>query len=314
MTDSKNLIGTVFDIQGFSVHDGPGIRTLVFMKGCPLRCKWCSNPEGLSRQTDIRFKERLCINCGACETVCPTKAISFEKTGGYSIDRELCIRCGKCAAICPTKAKIVEGRVYTVDELTARILKDKAFVTNGKGGVTVGGGEMLLQHEFVEQLLKKLKELEIHTAVETTGFAKTDDFLNVIKHADYIMIDLKAIDANLHKKLTGIDNKQILNNIICLDRFMAEHKDKTYVIRIPLIKGYNDSKENINQTIKFIKENLAAYDHIELLPFHNFGESKYEELGLKYELKGVSNTPIEEVEPVRDRMLEAGLKVKINTW
>lgn len=336
MLEEDLLKGLVFNIQRFSIHDGPGIRTLVFMKGCPLECLWCSNPEGLSQQTSIMSWPSRCICCGACEKVCPQSAIrpkpcprgpirclgcgscSPMPTVGddYDIDRTLCNSCGECARVCPTNAKKVCGEYKTVGEIIGVIKRDAPFYRHSSGGVTMGGGEVLMQPEFTYEVLKQSKEHGINTAIETCGHGSKEWLKKFAMYCDTIHFDIKAIDSKKHKKLTGVDNKVILENLIALDKMLEEMSENKpdLVIRLPLVGGYNDSKNDIQQVTDFIKGNLNNISLIEIMPFHNLGEQKYIQLGMQYGLKGKPNTPKGTYDWVVEILEQTGILVKISMW
>lgn len=283
------MTGTVFDIQRYSIHDGPGIRTLVFMKGCPLQCKWCSNPEGLEKQKNIMFTPRLCYGCGRCVAVCESGAITVGECG-IEWHRERCTNCMKCAKVCRiSHARKVCGKDYTVPELMDEVRKDKTyFDRKSGGGLTVGGGEPMLQADFVRELMEASHAEGINTALESSSYATMENARKVYEVTDHIFTDIKHMDPEIHKELTGITNEPILRNI----RMAAELLDRNsqhLVIRIPIIPNKNDSEENIRKTAEFVKS-LKVVDRIEILPYHNLGEEKYNRVpgNYLYELHGVS--------------------------
>lgn len=280
--------GIIFNIQRFSIHDGPGIRILFFMKGCPLRCLWCSNPEAYNMKRDILSDIRKCINCGKCMAVCPNGAIKFDENRRFHINRDQCNNCGLCCDICPTNSKRVCGENYSIEELMEIVEKESAFVNQSMGGITVGGGELMMQVDFVAEFLKECKKRNIDTAIETSGFAKWEYIEKIIKYCDTVFFDIKALDAIKHKKITGFSNDIILENIKKLTNMNSDQKIRI-ILRIPIISGINDSYEEISELAKFISAELKFYDQIELLPFHNFGEQKYMWLDKEYLFAGKSN-------------------------
>lgn len=262
--------GLVFNIQRYSLNDGTGIRTIIFLKGCPLRCEWCSNPESLESYAQIVFKAEACIDCGKCQGL--HKEI---KEKGGSIVAE----CGsdeyERASHCPTEALEIIGHYKTIDEILREIEKDREFYDTSKGGVTISGGEPLLQSDFVSPLIDAIKKKHIHVAIETTGFAPWEKAQEVLKKCDLILFDVKHMDAEKHRQSTGISNKVIQEN---LRKIAAIHDN--IIIRIPLIGGINNDEENIHEVTDLALE--LGIKEIHLLPYHRFGESKYDKLGKSY--------------------------------
>ena len=304
--------GTVFDIQRYSIHDGPGIRTLVFMKGCPLRCQWCSNPEGLTAKKTIMFTPRLCYGCGRCVEVCESGAIVREE-GGIAWHRENCTNCLKCAEACKiVHARKVCGQDYTVPELMQEVMKDESyFRQESGGGLTVGGGEPMNQADFVRELMEAAHAAGINTALESSSCATAENARKVYEVTDHIFTDIKHMDEEEHKKLTGVSNQSILRNI----RMAAEILDperQHLVIRIPIIPGKNDSEENVRKTAEFVKS-LKVVDRIEILPYHNLGEAKYDrvpEVG-DYPMHGERMLEKYELEPLKAVIEEVGVPCNI---
>lgn len=259
----------ICDIKRFAVHDGDGIRTTVFFKGCPLKCIWCHNPESISFLPEIAYFEAKCVNCGECVKVCPNFAHRIVD-GKHIFNRELCTGCGECEKVCLGSAITFYGKEYTVDELLPLLLEDRDFYENG-GGVTLSGGECLAQADFSTELLKRLKEENINTAVDTSGFTTKAVLDKVIPYTDTFLYDIKAIDEEVHKKCTGQSNKVILENIKYLDS-----KGKAIEVRYPFVPNYNDTEaEKIADFLKDIK-NLKK---VKVLPYHNYAGSKYKSLG-----------------------------------
>lgn len=270
----------IFDIKRFAVHDGDGIRTTVFFKGCPLRCLWCHNPEGLSARSQLSYQHSRCTGCGSCASVCPAGAHMLVKTPGgrfeHHIDRTRCSACGKCAEVCPGHALRVYGQEVTVDELLPVLLEDKEFYVQTGGGVTLSGGEALLQPKFCAELLAKLKKHGIHTAVDTCGAVAWSAVEQVIPYTDIFLYDLKAMDDALHRALTGTGNQDILDNLQKLDAHGKELE-----IRIPLIPGGNDGE--IEKMGAFLRK-LKHVRKVKVLPYHHFYVPKYGALGLEHAL------------------------------
>ena len=268
--------GTIFNIQRFSIQDGPGIRTTVFLKGCPLRCLWCSNPESQNSFFEVVHRDTICRKCGRCIEVCTAGAISLTDKGTKT-NRKLCTNCGKCVEACIYGARRFYGEKKTVEEVYREVIRDKPFYQNSGGGVTVSGGEPLLQADFVAELFKHLRESGIHTCLDTCGYANANSWEKVLPYTDLVLYDLKMIDTQAHRKLTGKSNDKILAGI----KLVAELKIPV-IVRIPVITGANDSEENMKATARFcIDTNI---NEVNLLPYHRFGESKYSMLDRRYRL------------------------------
>jgi len=255
----------VFDIQRFSLHDGPGIRTVVFFKGCPLRCLWCQNPESLNPYKEIAFYDSKCIDCRRCIPVCKEKSIVRENL--IRVNRQTCNGCGDCASECPSSALRLVGRYYEPEVLLNELLKDKPFFDTSGGGVTFSGGEPALQWRFLKRLIPLCKKVGIHTAIETCGYFNLELVYDVIKAIDLILYDIKIIDEKAHINFTGRSNKIILYNIRQITRF-----NNNIIPRLPLIPGYTTDRENLLSIVKLLKE--LGYSKLHLLPYHAMGESK----------------------------------------
>lgn len=268
-------MGIVFDIRKYSIHDGPGIRTTVFIKGCPLRCWWCHNPEGQVAGLELIIHQNRCIRCGACVDECEHGALSWDGQGPLT-DREKCEQCGACAEVCYAEARQVVGREMTVAQVMAEIERDIPFYDESGGGVTLSGGEPLSQRDFALGLLKACKEEEIHTALDTCGFATWDTFERVRGYVDLFLYDLKLVDAEKHRQFTGVSNERILANLQALSQ--RGHK---IIVRVPIIPGINDDAETARQIASFAAS-LPHLDGIELLPYHHTGVDKYTRLNKTY--------------------------------
>lgn len=288
----------IFNVQKYNMHDGPGIRTIVFFKGCPLRCKWCSNPEGLERKYQVMYKRSLCIDCGACVSVCPVGIHSISSaTKVHEVDRNIeCIGCHKCEEACAQGALSIVGESKTISELMEIIEEDRMFYDMSGGGVTLGGGEVMMQPEAAANLLMVCKKEGINTAVETSGYAKLEQILQVAEFTDLFLFDIKHMDPEKHFQLTGVRNEIILANLkeLLIKRYNIK-------IRMPLLKGTNDSKEEIEAIINFLMpfKDYKNFKGIDLLPYHKFGVNKYNQIGLEYPIEGdpsLSSEDLKEIE------------------
>ena len=260
----------VFDIKEFAIYDGRGVRQTVFFKGCPLRCAWCHNPEGLSKKVELAVSASSCTDCGKCRSVCP----SPNTWNKHFAKSEECISCFKCTAICPMGLRRQMGREYSVDELSQKILSKAEYYKRCNGGVTFSGGEPLLWYEFLCQLLDKLGD--VHKAMESSGYAKKEAFESVISRLDYVIMDIKCMDDSLHTKYTGVSNSRILENYKILRESRLPH-----TIRIPLISGVSDSPENMARTAKLLSGDQGL-ERVELLPYQKSAGAKYRMVGREY--------------------------------
>ena len=296
--------GLIFDIQRYSVHDGPGIRTLVFLKGCPLRCLWCSNPESQKASPELAFRRTLCIGCGVCVDVCSLRAIQLKDTS-IEIDRSKCNLCGECVKVCSPEALSVVGRWVTVEQVLAEIERDLIFYEVSQGGITVSGGEPLAQPHFVEALLKAGKAKGMTTAIETAGYAPWSSMERVIRYADLVLYDLKHIDPVVHRQLIGVSNRPILENA----RRIA-NLGVPLTVRCPVVPGFNDEPHDMDKLFRFVA-NLPGVKQVDLLPYHRLGESKYAMLGRDYALKEVRPPTRQDLERLTQVANGRGLRVSI---
>ena len=274
----------IFNKQKYNMYDGPGVRTLVFFKGCPLRCKWCSNPEGLERKYQIMFKPTTCVSCGSCVPVCPQKIHSISSSGEHIIDRSIdCIGCGQCVEACIPDALKIAGEQVPISELLEYVEQDRAFYDQSGGGVTLGGGEVTSQPEAAINLLQACKQEGLHTAIETCGYTKKETILRFAEYVDLFLFDLKHIDPDRHFELTGVRNEMILENLEEL--IMKRNHVK---VRMPMLKGINDSDAEIRGVIEFLKpfREFKNFEGIDLLPYHKLGVNKYVQLGMDYPIEG----------------------------
>jgi len=298
------ITGIVFDIKKFSIHDGPGIRTTVFFKGCALSCWWCHNPEGQSPEPELVLREGRCIRCGACLEVCDQGAISWDGDV-VSTDREKCVLSGACVEVCYAEAREIVGQEMTVAQVMAEIERDIAFYDESGGGVTFSGGEPLMQQDFLLALLRACKEKEIHTAVDTCGFAPWETFDNVREHVDLFLYDLKLMDDVKHRKFTGVSNGLILRNLQALSL-----RGHDIALRVPIIPGINDDDENIRQTGAFAAA-LPHLNRVDILPYHHAALEKYKRLNKVYGLPETRPPSDERMAEITQILEEFGLQVKI---
>jgi pyruvate formate lyase activating enzyme len=264
--------GMIFNIQYFCVHDGPGIRTTVFMKGCPLNCLWCHNPEGIGTKTHLSFSAAKCINCGACVKACPE--VHKMVDGKHVIDRNACTGKGNCVVACPTKALDTVGRAVTVQEVFNEVMKEKRYYEGSEGGVTISGGEPALQGEFVLSLAQALKKENVHVALESSGICKYETYEKLLPYIDLFLYDCKETNPELHKKYTNVKNTRIMENLRKLHAAKAN-----ILLRCPVIKGLNDRDDHFKALAEISKE-LPNLVGVEILPYHKLGTSKAERMGL----------------------------------
>lgn len=296
--------GYVFNIQRFSVHDGPGIRTTVFLKGCPLSCVWCHNPEGIAPGPELVLSPRRCIECGECLVVCPQGLPAPGRTAVLQ-DLDACIVCGACAETCPSQARQIAGCEMTVAEVMAEVRKDRIFFDESGGGVTFSGGEPLWQPEFLRQLLRACREEGIRTAVDTCGLAPWDDLESVAGVTDLVLYDIKHMDDHVHRRFTGVSNVQILAN---LRRLGALHR--RIWVRVPVIPGVNDSPENL-QAIGELAASLEGVEQVRLLAYHPLGEDKLRRQGKTSALEDVGRPTATQMQMLVNVVEAAGVSAAL---
>lgn len=296
--------GMVFDIKKFSIHDGPGIRTTVFFKGCPLRCWWCHNPESQALEPELVFRANRCIRCEACLSVCAQGAISWDGDV-VSTDMEECVLCGACVEVCYAEAREIVGREMAVVQVMAEIERDVAFYDESGGGVTFSGGEPLLQRDFLLALLRACKEKEIHTAVDTCGFATWETLDGIRKHVNLFLYDLKLMDEAKHRKFTGVSNELILRNLEVLSA-----QGHNIFLRVPVIPGINDDEESVRQIGTFAAT-LPHLDQVDILPYHQAAAEKHHRLNRIYDLPETRPPSDERMAAIAQILGGFGLHVKI---
>jgi pyruvate formate lyase activating enzyme len=296
--------GIIFDIKRFAIHDGPGIRTTVFLKGCPLSCWWCHNPESQSARPDVLYREHACVRCGTCVEACPQGARSLTDGGAVVRDEAICTVCGTCVEACPAGAMEIVGRTVTVDELMAEIEKDSPFFDQSGGGVTFSGGEPLGQPKFLGDVLDRCADHDIHTAVDTCGFAKPAVLRAIAEKADLFLFDLKFMDRRRHLELTGVDNDLILGNLK-----MLSSMGKVIRVRVPVIPGVTDSDSNFDAIGDFISA-LKTQPSVTLLPHHTTAMEKYARFDVHKRLPDGTEAPSREtLERIASRLEKYGLAV-----
>ena len=287
--------GLISDIQRFAIHDGPGIRTTVFLKGCPLSCRWCANPETISPNPEIMFFSDRCIRCGLCVEACPNKAIKIGPESLPLLDRTLCNGCGQCVEACPRNARILRGKRISSAEVVWEVLKDLPYYRRSGGGVTLSGGEPFRQPAFIREILVECKKNDIHTAVDTSGYVEWSSIEPSINFIDLFLYDVKHVDAAAHKKGTGVSNELIKLNLI---KLLDQGKD--VLLRLPLIPEFNTSKEDIEAIGEFVRQ--IGGKEIRLLPYHNYGKGKYERINRVYHLDHLPLMAEEDVETIRSTL------------
>ena len=298
--------GRILNIQRFSTEDGPGIRSTIFLQGCALKCKWCQNPESWTLKPQLVWYDNRCMAARHCLDSCPEKALHLTEKG-MQIDRTVCNGCGKCIEVCPTKALEILGRKMTVEGVITQVLRDKAFYEESNGGVTLSGGDPLFQPSFSLVILQTLKENNIHTAIDTTGYAKQEIFAKLVTNCDLVLLDLKQMDPDLHQQITGVSLEEILNNA----KWLGKQKKNVW-IRTPIIPTYTAQEANIRAIALFIKEHMAnVVKRWDLLCYNNLSISKWKRLDLFYELETLPQIQEEKIKKLAEIAKTSTLLV---TW
>jgi pyruvate formate lyase activating enzyme len=303
--ESETREALVFDIKRYAINDGPGIRVTIFMKGCPLSCRWCHNPESISPRVQKMYTASKCIGCGECVKICPMQACELTPEGIVT-DDSLCIACGQCAQACPARATEMSGRYESIDDLLRVIENERPFFDQSGGGVTFSGGEPLLYPGFLKEILDACGRLRIHRTVDTSGLAKTRHILDIARRTDLFLYDLKLMDSKRHKKWTGAGNRRILHNLKALAETGAEIR-----IRIPLIKGVNADDENIEATAAFVAALPGTPKRVSLLPYHNVAAGKLAKLGQDCQPGPMAEPGMEDLTRVIARFASHGLTATI---
>ena len=300
----NEVTGTVFNILRYCIHDGPGIRTTVFLKGCPLSCWWCQNPEGLKLEREVLYNSEKCLQCGDCLETCPHDAI-INREGLFTILENKCLLTGDCVDVCSNEARRMIGKHMMVSDIVNEVEKDLVFYEESGGGVTFSGGEPLNQPGFLQALLRSCKEKGLHTAVDTSGYALPEVFNQIKPYTDLFLFDLKTLDEKAHKRHTGVSNELIIENIKTVNS-----QQNRLIVRIPIIPRFNDNLKSILEIGEFVQFYLKV-NEIHLLPFHNIGIEKYTRFSLESSLQNVGSVSQKKLNDFSTELTKLGLQVKI---
>ncbi len=301
--EEEKATALVTNIQRYSLHDGPGIRTVVFLKGCGMRCKWCHNPECIDLHPDVLFRQSKCMHCGRCAKICPKGAIDLDREN--RIDRIKCDRCLKCVDVCPYQALSRSGEMRSAEDVFEEVRRDFLFYLNSHGGITISGGEPLLHHRFTVRLLQLCKQGGMRTALETAGNVQPEVLIEASRYADLILYDVKHMDSGTHKIHTGVPNELILDNL----RKLAEASKEKIRVRVPVVPGFNYSAEAIREIASFVGS--LGIRWLDLLPYHGYAEGKYIMLGKHYGLQGMNDLSKDLLLPLESIVRSYGLETTI---
>lgn len=299
--------GIIFDIHQYAIYDGPGIRTVVFLKGCPLSCAWCHNPESQDPEPQISYFQERCVKCGKCVDSCPNEALTLTSEG-IERDPRKCTLCGNCTKVCPNQVMELVGKEYSVDEVIKIVAADKIFYDNSGGGVTISGGEPTMQYSFLISLLQKLKEKGIHSAIETCGFFNEKHLDELMELVDLFLFDIKHVDPAIHEKYTGIKNDKIKENF---KNIVNKTNSKKISCRIPIIPGFNKDLEVIKGIADFLNE-VSYTNDVHLMPYNKLAKTKYEKMGMGHLYKDMGELSEKELEEISENFVNQGFKVVIN--
>jgi pyruvate formate lyase activating enzyme len=297
--------GLIFDIKRFAINDGPGIRMTIFFKGCNLSCEWCHNPESMSPRVQKMYTASKCIGALECIKECPNEALKMTAEGVVT-DFDACALCGRCAEVCPSKAFEMSGQILSIEELMSKLENEAIFFDQSGGGVTFSGGEPLMHADYLIEALKECGKRYYHRVVDTTAFAHIDVLMEVAAHTELFLIDLKVMDSEVHRSYTGVGNEKILRNIEALAKTSCE-----IIFRIPLIDGVNTDEENIETTADFILGLEGDRRNVNLLPYHNIAENKYNKLGNLKGYKAFAAPQEKEVERIMAQFREKGIDASV---